>query len=128
MFFFHGNYKKYQWTFYESLWKGVRWSFVKKFFSNKITVSRSSFRGVFQRYISKYLIGIIRKIYFLILSKKCPYLELFWSVFSCIGLNTERYGVSLRIQHECRKMRTRITPDTNTFHAAYWLHLNIIVS
>ena len=29
--------------------------------------------------------------------------------FSAFGLNTERYPVSLRIQFECRKMRTRIT-------------------
>ena len=35
------------------------------------------------------------------LRKKCPYSELFWSVFSCIW--TE-YG------------RTRITPNTDTFH------------
>ena len=27
------------------------------------------------------------------------------------------YGVSLRIQSECEKMRTRITPITDTFHA-----------
>ena len=31
------------------------------------------------------------------------------------GLNTERYGVPLRIQSECGKMRTRITPNTDTF-------------
>ena len=37
--------------------------------------------------------------------------------FPAFGLNTERYGVSLRIQPECRKMRTRITPNTDTFHA-----------
>ena len=33
------------------------------------------------------------------------------------GLNTERYGVSVRIQPECGKMRSRITPNTDTFHA-----------
>ena len=32
-------------------------------------------------------------------------------------MNTERYRVSLRIQSECGKMRTRITPNTDTFHA-----------
>ena len=36
---------------------------------------------------------------------KCPYSELFWSAF-------------FRIRTECRKIRTRITPNTNTFHAA----------
>ena len=33
------------------------------------------------------------------------------------GLNTERHGVSLSIQSKCGKMRTRITPNTDTFHA-----------
>ena len=37
--------------------------------------------------------------------------------FPAFGLNTERYSVSLRIQSECGKMRTRITPNTDTFHA-----------
>ena len=36
--------------------------------------------------------------------------------FWAFGLNTERYGVSLRIQFECGKMRTRITPNTDTFY------------
>ena len=39
--------------------------------------------------------------------------------FPAFGLNTERYEVSkvpLRIQSECRKMRTRITPNTDTFY------------
>ena len=33
------------------------------------------------------------------------------------GLNTERYGLSLRIQCECGKIRTRKTPNADTFHA-----------
>ena len=37
--------------------------------------------------------------------------------FPAFGLNTERYSLSLRIQIECGKMRTRITPNTDTFHA-----------
>ena len=37
--------------------------------------------------------------------------------FPAFGLNTERYSVSLRIQSECRKTRTRITPNTDTFYA-----------
>ena len=36
--------------------------------------------------------------------------------FSAFGLNTERYGVSIRIQSECGKIRTRKTPNTETFH------------
>ena len=31
----------------------------------------------------------------------------------------ERYGVSLRIQSECGKMQTRITPNTDTFYAVH---------
>ena len=37
--------------------------------------------------------------------------------FPAFGLKTERYGVSLRIQLECGKIRTRKTPNTDTFHA-----------
>ena len=37
--------------------------------------------------------------------------------FLAFGLNTERYGVSLRIQSECGKIRTRTTPNTDTFYA-----------
>ena len=36
--------------------------------------------------------------------------------FPVFGLNMERYGVSLRIQSKCEKMRTRITPNTDTFY------------
>ena len=39
--------------------------------------------------------------------------------FPAFGLNTERYGISLRIQFECGKMRTRITPNTNTFYTVF---------
>ena len=38
------------------------------------------------------------------LREKCPYSELFWSVFS-------------RIRTEYEKIRTRIAPNTDTFHA-----------
>ena len=34
--------------------------------------------------------------------------------FPAFRLKTERYGVSLRIQSECGKIRTRITPNTDT--------------
>ena len=38
--------------------------------------------------------------------------------FPAFELNTERYSVSLRIQSECGKIRTRKTPNTDTLHAA----------
>ena len=37
--------------------------------------------------------------------------------FPVFELNTERYSVSLRIQSKCGKIRTRITPNTDTFYA-----------
>ena len=37
--------------------------------------------------------------------------------FPAFGVNTERYGVSLPIQYEFDKMRTRKTPNTGTFYA-----------
>ena len=43
-------------------------------------------------------------------SYSCPYFPALW-------LNTERYFVSLRIQYECGKIRARITPNTDIFHA-----------
>ena len=41
----------------------------------------------------------------------------FGPYFPTFGLNTEKYGESLRIRSECGKMRTRITPNTDTFCA-----------
>ena len=37
--------------------------------------------------------------------------------FPAFGLNTERCFVSLRIHSECGKMRTRLTPYLDIFHA-----------
>ena len=37
--------------------------------------------------------------------------------FITFGLNTERYSISLYIQSESNKIRTRITPNTDTFYA-----------
>ena len=37
--------------------------------------------------------------------------------FPAFGLNTDRYGVSIGIQSECRKIRTRIFPNIDTFYA-----------
>ena len=54
------------------------------------------------------------------LREKCLYSELFWSLFSRIRTEYGRYGVTLRIQSECRKMRTGITPNTDTFHAVLY--------
>ena len=42
--------------------------------------------------------------------------------FPSFGINTERYSVSLCIYPECGKIRTRITPNTNTFYVE-WISL-----
>ena len=39
--------------------------------------------------------------------------------FPALGQNKERYSVSLRFQSEYGKMRTRTTPNTNTFHTVF---------
>ena len=49
------------------------------------------------------------------LCRKCPYQELFWSVFSRIRTEYSR------IQSKCGKIRTRITPSTDTFCAVIFL-------
>ena len=46
--------------------------------------------------------------------------------FSIFRLSTERYGVSLGFQSEWGKMLTRITPNTDTFHAVTILESGII--
>ena len=52
--------------------------------------------------------------------------------FPASGPNTERYFVSLRIQSKCGKMWTRITPNTDTFHAMdsylFWFSLKLDIS
>ena len=48
------------------------------------------------------------------------------SYFPAFGLNTERYSASFHIQSECEKLRTRQTPNTDTFHAVD--HINNKVS
>ena len=45
--------------------------------------------------------------------------------FPAFGLNTKRYELSLLIQSECRKMRTRITPNTVTFYSVRQLQLKL---
>ena len=45
--------------------------------------------------------------------------------FPAFGLNTERYFVCICIQSEFGKMRTRITPNTNTFYNHQRLSMNV---
>ena len=43
-----------------------------------------------------------------------------FSYFPAFGLNTERYSVSLCIQSECEKIRSRKPPNADTFHAVLY--------
>ena len=61
----------------------------------------------------------------LTLRKKCPYSELLWSAFSRIGTEyREMRSISpyFRIQSKCGKIRTRITPNTDTVYPvlSFW--------
>ena len=53
----------------------------------------------------------------------------FWSFFGlyfpALGLNTEKYGVSLNIQSEYRKIRTRKSQNTDTSHAVLIVDKNM---
>ena len=55
------------------------------------------------------------------LRETCPYWVLFWSAFSRIRTKYGEIQVSLGILSECGKIQTRVTPDTNTFHAVRFL-------
>ena len=54
-------------------------------------------------------------LYRMVLCEKCLYSKLFWPVF---------YSVSLRIQSECGKIRTRKTPKTDTFHKVWFFNFS----
>ena len=48
--------------------------------------------------------------------------------FPAFGQTTERFSVSLHIQSECGKIRTRITPNTGTIYTVIIIFMNIISS
>ena len=71
------------------------------------------------RSFTKHLLGTLvhDKLGVVILRKKCLYSELFWSVFSRIRTDYGEIWISLRIQSECGKISSRITPNTDSFYA-----------
>ena len=51
---------------------------------------------------------------------KCVHIRSYSGLcFPAFALNTERCGVCFVIQSECGKVRTRITPNTDTFYAVH---------
>ena len=100
--------------------KSKTWWFI---FLLKMSLTKSDLSTV--RVIFCHVIKYLIRLY--TLRKKCPYSKLFWSVFSRI--RTE-YGEILRISSysvRMRKIRTRITPNTNTFHAVTTLYSSRVV-
>ena len=76
--------------------------------------------------------------WFVALSEKCPYSELFWSAFfphfPAFGLNTERYkvyDVSLRIQSKCGKIQEKCGPEQLQIRTCYavlaFFHFQVVV-
>ena len=63
------------------------------------------------------------------LREKCSNADRVFSgtYFPAFGLNTERYGVSLRIQSKCGKIQTRIIRNTNTFPAVFITQEDILM-
>ena len=47
--------------------------------------------------------------------------------FAAFGLNAERYGISLRIQSKCEKIRARKIPNTDTFHAVEFTNIVTLI-
>ena len=107
-------------------------SLLQKLISASSVVSSSYFEAKMHLLCSMYVLFCCYIIYLFLLQlkvknfslrKMCPYSELFWSVFfphcPAFGLNTERYEVShLSVfSPNAGKMRTRITPNTDSFCA-----------
>ena len=47
--------------------------------------------------------------------------------FPALGLKAKRYGVCLRIQSECGKMETRISPNVDNVYAVECMMLKIFI-
>ena len=85
--------------------------------TRNITTPTTELPKLSKRVFKKLLLNTKNIYHALTLRKNCPYRSYSGLYFPEFGLNTERYGVSPRIQSECWKMRTRITPNTDNFHA-----------
>ena len=75
-----------------------------------------------------------KRMHLVLLRKKCPYSELFWSAFfshfPAFGVNTERYYFSVFSPNagKCGKMRIRITPNTDSFLRSLFTNIVCISS
>ena len=71
----------------------------------------------FSQFVLKIRCKCVRDCILSELCEKCPCSDLFCTACSRIRTEYREIGVSFRIQSECGKMRTRITPNTETFYA-----------
>ena len=60
---------------------------------------------------------IFKSFVYTTLREECLYLGLYWSAFCRIWTDYREILLFSCIQFECRKIRTRITPNIDTFYA-----------
>ena len=84
-------------------------------------ISEKAVYAILQCHWYQHLLVCLSQLQNLSLREKCPYSELFWSAFPRIRIE---YGC--RKIPECWKMRTRITPNTNTFYAVFLMTVIVV--
>ena len=110
-------------------WRSVTFSKVADFSLPATLLKATLLRGCFSRFLNCTNGSKLRKASHMILKKnfknrtiKCTVQKMsifglfIGAYFPVFGLNTERCSVSLHIHFECEKIRTRKTPNTDTFH------------
>ena len=90
------------------------WSFFRKELTAK---SRYLFSQIFSHQTFDWVANTLlsKSSCLMPLRKKGPYLDFSGPYFPAFRLNTERHGVSLRIQSKCGRIWTRKTQNTDTF-------------
>ena len=89
----------------------ILWISQKKVYGQILIISTNNYMCLNPFWLPK---EILCNIWRLKLREKCPYSELFWSNFSCHRTESGQI-ISLRFQSEYVQMRTRITPNKDTF-------------
>ena len=97
--------------------------FPKRLFSNKRLFSKGLFskglpKSCCSKSSGKSLTAFCRETFYLIYNNKSSSIRIYSGpYFPSFGLNMARYFVSFRIPSECGKIRTRRSPNTDTFYA-----------
>ena len=99
---------------------------IEVYFRNNVTM------GLYVHYVNRFweFLIIMHFVGTYIIKNKClknitiQYIVLKVSVLEIflVRISPNSYSVSLRIQSKCRKIRTRKTPNTDTFHAVTTIH------